>query len=272
MGGSDDLVEPARAARAVARSQLPRHLRSRGRRTRSGPPSSPPRPRVSSAPAATRSGCESRRAPRGEIERSEHDVGAEDRVVEPAVEVRRRAHPRWRALRDRARSRGRVRSPRRARRSARARVAIARATCATSSACVRRVRWWSSGKTKTCVFPASRRKAVACRIRSRSRSKHVRSASGSSGRGTVPGAERTRRAGREIPRLPGLPLGPRERHDGADRRRAVAVGVTNGGRDVLETCHRRGPGLGARRQRCAGRAIAGHSRLLSQISRAIAPI
>ena len=49
------------------------------------------------------------------------------------------------------------------------------ATCATSSACVSRVRWWSSGKMNTCVLPASRRNAVArWRMRSRSRSKQVR--------------------------------------------------------------------------------------------------
>ena len=34
------------------------------------------------------------------------------------------------------------------------------ATWATSSAWVRRVRMWSSGKTKTCVLPAKRRKAL----------------------------------------------------------------------------------------------------------------
>lgn len=60
------------------------------------------------------------------------------------------------------------------------------ATCATSRACVRRVRWWSSGNTKTWVLPASRRNDVACRMRSRSRSKHVRKGSGSSSTGRRP--------------------------------------------------------------------------------------
>ena len=55
-----------------------------------------------------------------------------------------------------------------------------RATWATSSAWVRRVRWWSSGKTNTWVLPASRRNAVECRMRSRSRSKQVRYGSGAS--------------------------------------------------------------------------------------------
>ena len=64
--------------------------------------------------------------------------------------------------------------------------ATAVATWATSRAWVSRVRWWSSGKTKTWVFPASRRKAVEWRIRSRSRSKQVRSGSGSSGRARFP--------------------------------------------------------------------------------------
>ena len=45
---------------------------------------------------------------------------------------------------------------------------------------MRRVRWWSSGKTNTWVLPARRRKAAAWRMRSRSRSKHVRHGSGSS--------------------------------------------------------------------------------------------
>ena len=44
--------------------------------------------------------------------------------------------------------------------------ATAVATWATSRAWVRRVRWWSRGKTKTWVLPASRRKALECRIRS----------------------------------------------------------------------------------------------------------
>ena len=60
--------------------------------------------------------------------------------------------------------------------------ATAVATWATSRAWVRRVRWWSSGKTKTWVLPARRRNAVACRMRSRSRSKQVRSGSGASAR------------------------------------------------------------------------------------------
>src|SRR5688572_616122 len=56
------------------------------------------------------------------------------------------------------------------------------ATCATSMACVSRVRRWSSsGATKTWHLPARRRNAVECWIRSRSRSKHVRHGSGSSG-------------------------------------------------------------------------------------------
>ena len=65
------------------------------------------------------------------------------------------------------------------RRSARA---MAAATWATSRAWVSRVRWWSAGKMKTWVLPASRRKAVApCTMRSRSRSKQVRTGSGASG-------------------------------------------------------------------------------------------
>ena len=58
--------------------------------------------------------------------------------------------------------------------------ATERATWATSSAWVRRVRWWSSGKTNTWVLPARRRKALECRMRSRSRSKQVRNGSGAS--------------------------------------------------------------------------------------------
>src|SRR5215211_3421581 len=64
--------------------------------------------------------------------------------------------------------------------------AIPVATCVTSRAWVSRVRWWSSGKMNTCVLPASRRKAGACRMRSRSRSKQVRKPSGSSGRPRCP--------------------------------------------------------------------------------------
>ena len=60
------------------------------------------------------------------------------------------------------------------------------ATWATSSAWVSRVRMWSSGKTKTWVLPASRRKALECRTRSRSRSKQVRNSSGSSWRARFP--------------------------------------------------------------------------------------
>ena len=67
---------------------------------------------------------------------------------------------------------------------------MAVATCATSRAWVRRVRWWSWGKTKTWVLPARRRNEVACRIRSRSRSKQVRHSSGSSVRARSPGPER----------------------------------------------------------------------------------
>ncbi len=63
------------------------------------------------------------------------------------------------------------------------------ATCATSRAWLRRVRWWSAGKMKTWVLPASRRKAAECRMRSRSRSKQVRHGSGSSGTARRPPAE-----------------------------------------------------------------------------------
>src|SRR4029453_4368384 len=52
--------------------------------------------------------------------------------------------------------------------------AIAVAIWATSSAWVSRVRWWSSGNTKTCVLPARRRNDDAWRMRSRSRSKQAR--------------------------------------------------------------------------------------------------
>src|SRR5580658_4446675 len=87
--------------------------------------------------------------------------------------------------------------------------AMAVATCATSRAWVRRVRWWSSGNTKTCVLPARRRKAVACRMRSRSRSKQVRQGSGCSGCGrradgeTPVGRRPSARCGRGSRRGPG---------------------------------------------------------------------
>ena len=81
--------------------------------------------------------------------------------------------------------------------------AIPVATCATSSAWVSRVRWWSAGKTKTWVLPARRRNAVECRIRSRSRSKHVRHGSGSSGLARRPAARRASPPGRAPgPRTP----------------------------------------------------------------------
>ena len=64
------------------------------------------------------------------------------------------------------------------------------ATWATSSAWVSRVRWWSSGNTNTWVLPASRRNALACRMRSRSRSKQVRHGSGASSMRRVAGADR----------------------------------------------------------------------------------
>src|SRR5450631_3000626 len=60
------------------------------------------------------------------------------------------------------------------------------ATWATSRAWVSLVRWWSSGKTNTWVLPASRRNAVAWRMRSRSRSKQVRQGSGATGRDRWP--------------------------------------------------------------------------------------
>lgn len=63
---------------------------------------------------------------------------------------------------------------------------IAVATWATSRAWVRRVRWWSAGKMNTWVLPAKRRKAVECKIRSRSRSKHVRHGSASSSIARLP--------------------------------------------------------------------------------------
>jgi len=53
------------------------------------------------------------------------------------------------------------------------------ATWATSSACVSRVRMWSSGNTKTWVLPASRRKALRMQDTvAVPRSKHVRNSSG----------------------------------------------------------------------------------------------
>ena len=96
------------------------------------------------------------------------------------------------------------------------------ATWATSRAWVSLVRWWSSGKTKTWVFPARRRNAVAWRMRSLSRSKQVRHRSGSSGRArrpppspwVAPGASwscsRPSRAGRSSPGRPtsGPPVPP----------------------------------------------------------------
>ena len=88
--------------------------------------------------------------------------------------------------------------------------ATAVATWATSSAWVRRVRWWSAGKTNTWVLPARRRKAVECRMRSRSRSKQVRRGSGSSARARGPRRGPGWRRGRAPgPRAPRVGVAPR---------------------------------------------------------------
>src|SRR4051794_8944901 len=78
--------------------------------------------------------------------------------------------------------------------------AIEVATCATSSAWVSRVRWWSLGYTTTWVLPANRRKAVECTIRSRSRSKQVRSGSGASGTARRPAPWARGAPGRRVSR------------------------------------------------------------------------
>ena len=97
------------------------------------------------------------------------------------------------------------------------------ATWATSRAWVSRVRWWSAGKTKTWVLPARRRKAVECRIRSRSRSKQVRSASGCSGPGAVAGASGARGARLQQRVLALLPLLATEGRAGQQARLGDAV-------------------------------------------------
>src|SRR3954451_18524987 len=78
--------------------------------------------------------------------------------------------------------------------------AIEVATCATSSAWVSRVRWWSLGYTTTWVLPANRRKAVECTIRSRSRSKQVRSGCGASGTARRPAPSARVAPGRRVSR------------------------------------------------------------------------
>ena len=100
--------------------------------------------------------------------------------------------------------------------------ATAVATWATSRAWVRRVRWWSSGNTKTWVLPASRRNAVAWRMRSRSRSKQVRSGSGDSARRRRPEppervAPSLRAASSWASRAWRSTIGPATRGGGSDR-------------------------------------------------------
>ena len=122
-----------------------------------------------------------------QVERRERDVGAVDRVVVAGLgEVRRE------------RLLGRVAggavpavvgsaiasTSGRHRLAARA---MPVATCATSTACVSRVRRWSSsGAMNTWHLPARRRHGRECFTRSRSRSKHRRYGSGSSGRARSP--------------------------------------------------------------------------------------
>ena len=163
-----------------------------------------PRPRACRGGAAPRVVADAVERLGAQVERQQRDVGAPHGVVEAAVDVRREgvlAGVTTRAVaavvpeRDRLGERD-VEAERRA---------TDAATWATSSACVRRVRWWSSGNTNTWVLPARRRNALACRMRSRSRSKQVRHGSGASSatRSPPPDAacrEWRQRARRRVPR------------------------------------------------------------------------
>ena len=106
----------------------------------------------------------------------------------------------------------------------------ARATWATSSAWVSRVRWWSSGKTNTWVLPARRRNDGACRIRSRSRSKQVRHGSGSSARARSPAPAAVGGARSELAVLGSSRADRSKPGDGphGPRSSAAAVGVGEG--------------------------------------------
>ena len=117
--------------------------------------------------------------------------------------------------------------------------AIPVATWATSRAWLSRVRWWSAGKTKTWVLPARRRKADECRMRSRSRSKHVRQGSGSSGTARRPPAAGPGRSRGEDQVLGRLALeAPEGRHLGAGAEAGGGVGM--GGAQALAPVSRHG--------------------------------
>ena len=111
------------------------------------------------------------------------------------------------------------------------------ATWATSSAWVRRVRWWSAGKMNTWVFPARRRNEGECKMRSRSRSKHVRNGSGSSALPLVP--------------APWARVAPGRIQASSPSSRAVA------GKQAAATGAHRGVGVGMRGTHRAGH-VTGH--------------
>ena len=130
----------------------------------------------------------------------------------------------------------------------------------TSKSVVRRIRWWSSGNTNTCVLPASRRSADSPGLdeRERSRSKHVLHGSGSSC----------------------LALSPAARTAGAGVASGHELGLLSSTTLALLSCHRgsrprAGPGMGvgdAHPARCrATWVVAAHRRLAALAHPAVDP-
>ena len=172
---------------ARPRSRFPRgpSPRGRGRSRRSG--RREPRPRLPASPAtgATRVVPDSVQGLGAEIERGGCDVGSPNCVVEALGQERRER------LLARVASRTVATVVAEGDRLGQGDVEPARARYGGRNLRdLERVReprpWWSAGKMKTWVFPAKRRNAGECMIRSRSRSKQVRQGSGASSVARLP--------------------------------------------------------------------------------------